>query len=87
MNFHLNGFICKKIIRETDSSDLSDSWRSNICANFSDRLDESVSLFSSFLVYYFLSVCPVVVQSLLDNDWTNSAQVLDKYRTNMGRLV
>jgi hypothetical protein len=47
---HINGFLCdytEKIIRETDLSDLSDSWRSIIFAIFSDKSDTSVSLISS----------------------------------------
>jgi hypothetical protein len=47
--FLLNGFVGNltvKIIRETDLSDLSDSWRSNISAIFSDKTDKSVSFFS-----------------------------------------
>ncbi len=39
---------------------------------FSDKSDKSASLFSPFLVHYFLTICPVVVQSRLDNDWTST---------------
>ena len=41
---HVN--LTVKIKRETDLSDLSDSWRSNISAIFSDKSDKSVSFFS-----------------------------------------
>ena len=47
-NFHLNRFLydyTEKIIRETDLSDLSDSWRSNISVIFSDKSDKSASIF------------------------------------------
>jgi hypothetical protein len=42
----LNGFVGNltvKIIRETDLSDLSDSWRSNYSRFFSDKSDKSAS--------------------------------------------
>ena len=45
---------------------------------FSDKSDKSASLFSPFLIHYFLTICPVVVQSRLDNYWTNTGQVQDR---------
>ncbi len=47
---------------------------------FSDKSDKSASLFSPFLVHYFLTICTVLVQSRLDNDWTSTGQIVRKYR-------
>ncbi len=49
--------------------------------NANDKIMESNPVrvhFSSFLVQSMCTRCPVVVHSRLDNDWTNTGQVLYK---------